>query len=283
MKYSLFSLIFCLFFALNAFSQEIGNSTKTFEKDGIKFNYPSDWTITDKSSSDNQLIYLSKDNPSVLITIWSPRAVLSSTQQYIDFQRDSFSSYSTGVINTLTSGSRKPAEEYLCLDFNGRRVTGTKYTGTYNNEPAIGEVYPFALGNRFLTMVYTRIDKANSLSDPVWTELIKSFSLSGSNKDVASKELFSRQVDGGVLNGKALKLERPVYTHSLIKNRVTGTVRVKVLIDEKGKVIKANSEAGNSLLFSIAEEAAKKSRFSPTQICGEAVRVTGIITYNFVP
>jgi TonB family protein len=92
-------------------------------------------------------------------------------------------------------------------------------------------------------------------------------------------------VNGGVLNGKALALMTPSYPMAARSDRASGTVRVQVLIAEDGHVISAKAiDAGrmHPALITAAENAARKSRFSPTFFNGQPVKVNGIIIYNFV-
>src|SRR6185436_2056654 len=75
-------------------------------------------------------------------------------------------------------------------------------------------------------------------------------------------------VSGGVMNGKALCLAKPIYPVMARENRVQGTVVVQVTIDQAGKVIKAHAVSGAPELGGPSEEAARKSRFSPTYLAG---------------
>jgi hypothetical protein len=79
--------------------------------------------------------------------------------------------------------------------------------------------------------------------------------------------------------------EQPKYiATAVLKNKGAKTVKslVWISIDETGKVISASAVTGHVLLRSLAVEAAKLARFAPTMVDGRPVRVTGIITYNFV-
>jgi TonB family protein len=58
-------------------------------------------------------------------------------------------------------------------------------------------------------------------------------------------------------------------------------VVVQVTIDETGKVISAKAVSGHPLLQAAAVQAAYGARFSPTQLSGQPVKVTGQINYNF--
>lgn len=91
-----------------------------------------------------------------------------------------------------------------------------------------------------------------------------------------------RVVAGGIINGKAISKPPAVYPPAAKAARVSGTVTVEVEVDEDGSVSKAEAVSGPSLLREAAEDAARAARFSPTRLSGQPVRVTGVITYNFV-
>lgn len=88
-------------------------------------------------------------------------------------------------------------------------------------------------------------------------------------------------ISGGVLNGKAVSLPKPAYPSVAKAGRTSGQVSVQVTIDESGKVIAAKAVSGNPLLQASAVAAANRSKFTPTQLSGQPVKVTGVIVYSF--
>jgi protein TonB len=92
-----------------------------------------------------------------------------------------------------------------------------------------------------------------------------------------------KQISGGVLNGKATSLPKPPYPPAARAVRASGAVSVQVLIDENGNVVSASAVSGHPLLRAAAVSAARGAKFSPTKLSGQAVKVSGVITYNFVP
>jgi TonB family protein len=97
------------------------------------------------------------------------------------------------------------------------------------------------------------------------------------------EQLFPRSTQPlNILNGRAVKLVKPGYPASARKAHVSGTVLVRVLIDEEGKVIAADVSSGHPLLWAACVEAAKRSLFSPTMFDDKPVKVNGIIQYNFI-
>ena len=85
-------------------------------------------------------------------------------------------------------------------------------------------------------------------------------------------------INGGMLNGKAIYLPVPEFP----AGEATGVVLVQVLIDEQGAVIEARAVSGPANLQSIAVNAARLARFTPTIVMGEPVKVSGTISYSFV-
>ena len=92
---------------------------------------------------------------------------------------------------------------------------------------------------------------------------------------------FRRSISIGVLNGKATSLPKPPYPLAAKAVGASGAVNVQVTIDEQGNVISAKAVSGHPLLRDVAERAARSARFSPTYLSKVAVKVNGLIVYNF--
>ncbi|MFL6255876.1 MAG: cytochrome c oxidase assembly factor Coa1 family protein [Pyrinomonadaceae bacterium] len=89
-------------------------------------------------------------------------------------------------------------------------------------------------------------------------------------------------VSGGVLNDKAISKPQPPYPPVAKAARASGTVTVQVLVDETGSVVTAKALSGHPLLQNAAVAAARQAKFSPTLLSGKPVKVSGVLTYNFV-
>ncbi|MGB7202065.1 MAG: energy transducer TonB [Pyrinomonadaceae bacterium] len=90
-------------------------------------------------------------------------------------------------------------------------------------------------------------------------------------------------ISGGVLNGKAIDLPKPTYPEAARAEKIGGSVRIKVIIDEVGNVADASVLSGDILFAKSALQAARLARFSPTLLSGQPVKVSGVLEYNFVP
>ena len=96
------------------------------------------------------------------------------------------------------------------------------------------------------------------------------------------KTLTPRLISKGVITGEATFLPKPAYPPIAKQMRAHGPVSVQVLIDESGKVVSATAVKGNPVLLHAAEKAAFQARFKPTRLSDQPVKVSGVITYNFV-
>jgi Ca-activated chloride channel homolog len=92
----------------------------------------------------------------------------------------------------------------------------------------------------------------------------------------------TKPISGGVINGKATNLPKPVFPAAARAVNASGAVSIQVIVDENGNIVSASAVSGHPLLRQAAEKAARNAKFSPTMISGQPVKITGIITYNFV-
>jgi len=117
---------------------------------------------------------------------------------------------------------------------------------------------------------------------------VKEFEDGGENADKEPAESPANETansnetaDSDVLNDEATNLPAPEYPPAAKEAKASGTVNVKVLIDEAGEVILAEAVTGHPLLRESAVKAAKQAKFKPFLFNGQAGKVTGTIVYNF--
>ena len=93
----------------------------------------------------------------------------------------------------------------------------------------------------------------------------------------------AKPVEAGLLNAKALTLPKAKYPEEARRLHVSGKVTVRVVVDENGKVVSAMATDGPVPLRQAAEDAARLATFAPTVQGGVTLKVTGLLTYDFVP
>jgi protein TonB len=126
-------------------------------------------------------------------------------------------------------------------------------------------------------------------SDAVTEKIVGGGASSKSERSVAEQPVAEQPepkppvnaVSGGVLNGRAINLPKPIYTNHARSSGQEGIVSVEIIIDVTGKVISAKAVSGPELLRDAAEDAARQAQFSPTLLSGQPMRISGVINYRF--
>jgi outer membrane biosynthesis protein TonB len=85
----------------------------------------------------------------------------------------------------------------------------------------------------------------------------------------------------GILNMKILNDVLPSYPQKAKDKNIQGRVEVQLLINEDGEVIFANPLSGPEDLWAESVQAAVGSRFKPTTLSGEPVKITGRVIFDF--
>lgn len=112
--------------------------------------------------------------------------------------------------------------------------------------------------------------------------LLSSFQIAyGQKKNSKSKKNRRVVVSCGVCNQKAILLPKPEYPKAARAVNASSVVGVRILIDEKGNVIRARAVSGHALLQAESVKAALEAKFEPFLLGGKPVGAHGLIVYNF--
>lgn len=98
----------------------------------------------------------------------------------------------------------------------------------------------------------------------------------------AKQEKARPQSKEKVEKGALIEAPNPVYPAEAREQKIEGTVRVAIIIDENGKVVSARAKSGPGPLHTASQEAAYKARFKPAMINGKPAEVAATLSYNFV-
>lgn len=85
----------------------------------------------------------------------------------------------------------------------------------------------------------------------------------------------------GSLINYATQKSSPVYPPMARNMRLTGVVKVELMIDESGQVAQVQNTSGPPMLQRAATDAAKKWKFKPFTRDGQATKATGFVSFNF--
>lgn len=253
-----------------------------FSKEGLSFDYPVAWTLTDSSSAELQRLTLRREGLSNIIMVFAQREPVETAEQLAASRESVTLPYVEGLARKLGLSRAPKPEESRCVKVGERFAVGFLMAGRVEKEPTTAEVYTIAMGQRLLHLVHIRSDRDAAQGVAVWETLIGSLQVAPPATPSPEAERIDKVILGGVLNGKARKKPEPDYPPIAKAARATGKVNVRIVVDEKGDVIFARAVSGHPLLHQESLAAARRAKFSPTTVCGQPVRVIGVITYNFI-
>lgn len=274
-------LILCAVVGIAVLCPSFGNSQSGgmghFEKAELSFNFPGTWKVTDNSTDNLRHIVVATTDDAIEISVISQPA----TEVNCDFRAAAERITQNLIKSTADRIQARRDRSQVKTVIGSKVVEGLRLRGRNNNAPVTVEIYSVRMGLRFVSFTYLR-PSSDRRSQSAW-ELIRNTLKVDPVIVVGSKvRKPNESVSSEVLNSRALHLENPVYPAIGRQVRADGTVLVQVTIGENGNVISARAIDGHPLLRAGSVAAARKSKFSPTKLCGEPVRVAGIITYNFV-
>lgn len=91
----------------------------------------------------------------------------------------------------------------------------------------------------------------------------------------------SNKANMGALLPYAVRRPQPTYPPAARTARITGNVRVDVVVNENGDVEEVLNINGNPMLQSAARDAIMKWKFRPLERNGQKMKMTGFINFNF--
>jgi len=269
------------FLTVSIYAQSPGPEVNHFVGDGIFFDYPAEFSVKDETTPETHQFVVKREGSSPQLTIVIMRQMV--LQKDLPAASETFREpLLKAVMLTLNEGNKPPERTSFQTQVGTKPAEGVRLRSSANKT---GEVIWLRTSFHLVGFAFVRSDADEAVGAELWRTVSSSFRIkppvvTGMASDAKPTE--NTKIEGGVLNGKALVLPPPAYPTIARAAHASGTVTVRVLIDEDGNVIGAAAMGGHPLLQAAAVAAARQARFSPTLLEGEPVRVTGVIQYKFV-
>ena len=267
--------------SLSVYSQSAEPGLNRVSTEGISFDYPAGYSVTDESTEDAQQFVITRRGSSVQLTIVVLQRMIQQNEMPAAIEN-----FKEPIIKQagVTLGQANAEERTSIQTQLGTRQAEGVRLQSLGNRKRTADVIWLRWNFRLVAATFIRSPVDEPVELGLWQTVRSSLKVEapviGRLPDgVAPPE---GAIQGGVLNGKALELPKPAYPRVARTARASGTVLVQVLIDEEGHVVAAHAVSGHPLLQAASVAAAREAKFSPTTLAGEPVKVTGVIQYNFV-
>ena len=161
--------IVCVFaFALLMAVGVAAQNNKHFMKDGLSFDYPDGWTITDESNSDAQDLTLSRSDSEAQIKFFVHRGKVDTPDKLAQAKAKLIDPYLNYYEKQFEQMGAKPARAAATTQIGGANAEGVRITAILDREPGEAGIYWATVGERLVVLTLFGPDKAIKKAAPTW-------------------------------------------------------------------------------------------------------------------
>lgn len=157
-----------LLVALTAHAQTPDSSTKHFSKDGLIFDYPAAWTLTDQSNGDAQQLTLELSGSDAQIKIFVHRGRVDTPDKMAKAQSAIIDPYVASTKNTFVQMGAKPEQSPAHTEVAGAQADGVRLRAVLGGDPGEAAIYWLTIGNRLAMLTFFGPDEALKKATPAW-------------------------------------------------------------------------------------------------------------------
>lgn len=152
----------------------MAQTPKNFAKDGVSFDYPSQWTLTDDSTDDAQQLTLSKSDSDAQIRIFVHKGRISP-EKLPDAKKAFIDPYISATMKQFVTMGAKPEQTPDTSEIGGVKADGTNISASLDGEAGAAKIYWALVGQRVVVLTFFGPDKQtkqhSSVFDLVRTSL----------------------------------------------------------------------------------------------------------------
>ncbi len=139
----------------------------TVSKNGLSFNYPSDWTMRDDTSGDAQQFSLSKANSDVQITVFAHNGRIAA-EKLPDAKKAFIDPYIAATEKQFVAMGAKPEQSPDTSEIGGVKADGVKISASLGGETGAAKIYWALVGQRVVVLTLFGPDKQLKQLAPAW-------------------------------------------------------------------------------------------------------------------
>lgn len=145
----------------------MAQTPKNFAKNGLSFDYPGEWTLTDDSTDDAQQLTLSKLDSDAQIRIFAHKGRLSQ-EKLPEAKKAFIDPYINATLKQFVTMGAKPEQTPDSSEIGGVKADGTNISASLGGEPGAAKIYWALVGQRVVVLTYFGPDKQMKQHSPTW-------------------------------------------------------------------------------------------------------------------
>ena len=174
MKRSLLLSMALLLFVMCVNAQT--GETTHFAKDGLSFDYPANWQLSDQSTGQMQFIQLMRDGFAE-IRIRVPREWLKSPAKEAEAKKLIQDEYVNAFFKNLEDAGLHPKRSDVTTQIAGGEARGVRIRAILDGDPGGMDSYARVVSDRFVNLSALGSEKEMQRSAPLWDLIRNSLAL----------------------------------------------------------------------------------------------------------
>ena len=136
-------------------------------KNGLSFDYPSDWTMQDDSGGDAQQFSLSKANSDVQIRVFVHKGRIAA-EKLPDAKKAFIDPYIAATEKQFVAMGAKPEQSPDTSEIGGVKADGVKISASLGGETGAAKIYWALIGQRVVVLTLFGPDMQLKQLAPAW-------------------------------------------------------------------------------------------------------------------
>lgn len=140
---------------------------KNFTKNGLSFDYPGEWALTDDTTDDAQQLTLNRSDADAQIRIFVHKGRVTQ-EKLPDAKKGFIDPYIASTAKQFVAMGAKPEQSPDTSEIGGVKADGVKISASLGGEPGAARIYWAVVGQRVVVMTYFGPDKQMKQYAPAW-------------------------------------------------------------------------------------------------------------------
>ena len=144
------------------------SDAKEFNKDGLSFSYPSEWSFNDTSNTDAQQMTFGRADNDSQITVFVFRTPLTTPERIAEAKRILVDKYVASTTKSFEDAGGHPVSSPATTEIGGVKAEGVKIRASLGGEPGMAEIESAVVGQRLVVLTLLGPDRAIAKATPAW-------------------------------------------------------------------------------------------------------------------
>jgi len=142
-----------------------------FAKDGLSFDYPAGWQISDSSTAQMQVIQLLRGNGYAELRVRVPREWLKTPEKEAHAKKLIQDKYVDDFVETLQQNGLRPTRANVTTEISGGPADGVRVRAVLDREPGGMDSYYRMVSDRFVNLSQLGSERDMTKSAAAWDML----------------------------------------------------------------------------------------------------------------